>query len=180
VASHSQNNNNTNGSGSSGRRGSNHKRYSSLGQPPPLVLVVRNNNSTVGAKNEPIVVSSTMDDSSRIAATATATATAAPRSRSSQSEVVGNKVEPLEPAFLDKDKYPEGWLVYHPVLGVIAVKEAERYDEQQLQLLAVAQKEKQQHPPKTEELHPQRSETNIGVDIGLVAKTTATTDNYCS
>ena len=171
AASHSQNN------GTSSRRGSNnHKRYSSLGQPPPLVLVVGDTNSTAGTKNEPIVVSSSSTiggDASRIAATATATDALKPKP-SPSGAVVGNEMlEPLEPAFLDKDNYPEGWLVYHPVLGVVSVKEAERYDDQQL-LLAVTQKEKQQHAPKTE---GPRCTTNTGVvKIGLVAKT-ATTNN---
>ena len=29
----------------------------------------------------------------------------------------------IEPAFLDPQKYPPGWLVYHPTLGIIAKSE---------------------------------------------------------
>jgi hypothetical protein len=40
----------------------------------------------------------------------------------------------IEPAFLNERDYPKGWLVYHPMLGVVSKEEADEYDEhQQLQ-----------------------------------------------
>ncbi|CAJ1967166.1 unnamed protein product [Cylindrotheca closterium] len=36
----------------------------------------------------------------------------------------------LEPAFLNPQDYPPGWLVYHPKLGVVAKEEADAYDQQ--------------------------------------------------
>jgi hypothetical protein len=33
----------------------------------------------------------------------------------------------LEPAFQDEAEYPEGWLVYHPILGVVKKTEAEHF-----------------------------------------------------
>jgi hypothetical protein len=33
----------------------------------------------------------------------------------------------LEPAFQDEAEYPEGWLVYHPILGVVKKMEAEHF-----------------------------------------------------
>jgi hypothetical protein len=38
---------------------------------------------------------------------------------------------PLEPAFLNESDYPPGWMVYHPVLGVVFKTEADKYDSQQ-------------------------------------------------
>jgi len=46
-------------------------------------------------------------------------------------ETLISEMEPLEPAFLNKNDYPPGWLIYHPVLGISSVKEADEYDEQQ-------------------------------------------------
>jgi hypothetical protein len=34
----------------------------------------------------------------------------------------------IEPAFLDDQDYPPGWLVYHPRLGVVSKEEADKYD----------------------------------------------------
>eukprot|EP00536_Pseudo-nitzschia_multiseries_P001373 jgi/Psemu1/234533/estExt_Genewise1.C_180035 len=62
---------------------------------------------------------------------------------------------PLPPAFSNRDDYPEGWLVYHPVLGVVSVKEAERYDEQEL--LTVVETEKHQQPTEAEALEHRKS-----------------------
>lgn len=37
----------------------------------------------------------------------------------------------IEPAFLDEQDYPPGWLVYHPLLGVVSKDEADSYDRNQ-------------------------------------------------
>lgn len=50
----------------------------------------------------------------------------------SKSEIPENGMLPLEPAFLNRDEYPPGWLVFHPVLGVCSVQEADQYDGEQL------------------------------------------------
>jgi hypothetical protein len=34
----------------------------------------------------------------------------------------------IEPAFLNDQDYPPGWLVYHPLLGVVPKEEADKYD----------------------------------------------------
>lgn len=34
----------------------------------------------------------------------------------------------IEPAFLNEQDYPPGWLVYHPVLGVVPKEQADQYD----------------------------------------------------
>jgi hypothetical protein len=34
----------------------------------------------------------------------------------------------LEPAFLNEKDYPKGWMVYHPILGVVPKTVADRYD----------------------------------------------------
>jgi hypothetical protein len=39
--------------------------------------------------------------------------------------------EEIEPAFLNEKDYPPGWLVYHPVLGVVAKEEADQYSTMQ-------------------------------------------------
>ena len=44
---------------------------------------------------------------------------------------IENEMAPLEPAFLNKEDYPTGWLVYHPVLGLTSVKEADQHNDQQ-------------------------------------------------
>mmetsp|Transcript_4832 Transcript_4832/g.12302 ORF Transcript_4832/g.12302 Transcript_4832/m.12302 type:complete len:499 (+) Transcript_4832:124-1620(+) len=51
-------------------------------------------------------------------------------SSSSAPENVGRTDFELEPAFLDEKDYPPGWLLYHPVLGVVSKEEADRYDSQ--------------------------------------------------
>jgi hypothetical protein len=39
----------------------------------------------------------------------------------------------IEPAFLNDQDYPPGWLVYHPVLGVVPKEEADKYDAEKWQ-----------------------------------------------
>mmetsp|Transcript_4833 Transcript_4833/g.12304 ORF Transcript_4833/g.12304 Transcript_4833/m.12304 type:complete len:499 (+) Transcript_4833:120-1616(+) len=51
-------------------------------------------------------------------------------SSSSSPENVGRTDFELEPTFLDEKKYPPGWLLYHPVLGVVSKEEADKYDSQ--------------------------------------------------
>jgi hypothetical protein len=96
-------------------RNNNHKRYSSCGPPPPLVVI---RNSSIYTEHEMIAP--------KIGASPTIVATGP------TSEILENEMEPLEPAFLNKEDYPPGWLVYHPVLGISSVKEADQYDEQHL------------------------------------------------
>ena len=38
----------------------------------------------------------------------------------------------IEPAFLNEQDYPPGWLVYHPHLGVVSKEQADHYDKQSL------------------------------------------------
>jgi hypothetical protein len=42
-----------------------------------------------------------------------------------------NNNKEIEPAFLNEQDYPPGWLIYHPVLGVVAKEEADQYDREQ-------------------------------------------------
>ncbi len=50
----------------------------------------------------------------------------------SKSKILENEMKPLEPAFLKKEDYPPGWLVFHPILGISSVHEADQYEEEQL------------------------------------------------
>lgn len=59
----------------------------------------------------------------------------------------------LEPAFLYEDDYPPGWLVYHPVLGVVEKTEADRYDEE---------KEREPTPDGEDENREERSRQQNG------------------
>ena len=95
-------------------RNDNNKRHPSCGAPPPLVAV---RNSTIYTEDE--IVSPKIGASSTVVATG------------SDPELFRNEMAPLEPAFANKDDYPPGWLVYHPILGISSVKEADQYDEQQ-------------------------------------------------
>jgi hypothetical protein len=38
-------------------------------------------------------------------------------------------MDELEPAFLRDEDYPPGWMVYHPILGVVLKTEADKYQE---------------------------------------------------
>lgn len=96
-------------------RNNNHKRHSSCGPPPPLVVI---KNSTISTEDEMV--------EPKIGASPTIVAAG------STSEILENEMEPLEPAFLNNEDYPPGWLVHHPVLGISSVKEADQYDEQHI------------------------------------------------
>eukprot|EP00521_Asterionellopsis_glacialis_P019140 CAMPEP_0195314834 /NCGR_PEP_ID=MMETSP0708-20121125/2639_1 /TAXON_ID=33640 /ORGANISM="Asterionellopsis glacialis, Strain CCMP134" /LENGTH=175 /DNA_ID=CAMNT_0040379919 /DNA_START=21 /DNA_END=548 /DNA_ORIENTATION=- len=50
-----------------------------------------------------------------------------PRKTFSSGMKPGSKNDDIEPAFLKEEDYPPGWLVYHPVLGVVPKAEADRY-----------------------------------------------------
>lgn len=148
-SSHAQNYDSMNGPGRNGNV--NRKRHSSYGPPPPLVVV---RNPTFSTKNG--LRASTTDASPGIGTTTSITAR------------VGKEIEPLEPAFLNDDDYPPGWLVYHPVLRVSSIKEADRYDKQQLLRM---RKEKQPQEQENEQLHLQKkfdhestNESDITVD----------------
>lgn len=128
-----------NGSSHSG----NPKRHSSFGAPPPLVMVKY---STMNSQDEQRV--STIDVTDHAATAITP---------------ISNYMQPLEPAFLNKDDYPEGWLVFHPILGVSSVKEANEFDEQKQ--LSVTHEERE-HIEANASLNTQV--TMKGVDEALV------------
>lgn len=44
----------------------------------------------------------------------------------------------IEPAFLDDKDYPQGWLVYHPTLGVTSKEEAEMFDRKAIRLASTS------------------------------------------
>ncbi|CAB9497284.1 expressed unknown protein [Seminavis robusta] len=64
--------------------------------------------------------------------------------------------DPLEPAFLNDEDYPPGWLVFDPVLGVVSKAEADNYKRKQQNAqkspkqkprqLRVSQQQQQQQP----------------------------------
>jgi hypothetical protein len=71
--------------------------------------------------------SSTLESSSSSAAARSQS----PSTTSSSSSSLPNAPsiqEEIEPAFLDEKDYPPGWLVYHPVLGVVTKEEADQHD----------------------------------------------------
>lgn len=103
----------------SSRNGYN-KRHSSRGPPPPLVMV---KGSAICTKDV---------ESPNIKPTVLTT------------EIFEKDMNPLEPAFLNKEDYPPGWLVYHSVLGVSSVEDVDRYNEQR-QLTKKRKKKRQQH-----------------------------------
>lgn len=122
----------------------NPKRLSSFGAPPPLVMVKY---STKNSQDEQRV--STIDVTDHVATAIT------PKC---------NYMDPLEPAFLNKNDYPEGWLVFHPILGVSSVKEANEFDEQQQ--LSVPHEEKEHIEATNVRLNPQVAVR--GMDVALV------------
>jgi hypothetical protein len=54
-----------------------------------------------------------------------------PSMSSSSSPVPRPPNDGIEPAFLNENDYPPGWLVYHPALGVVPKEEADQYDKDQ-------------------------------------------------
>jgi len=92
-------------------RSNNHKTNSSAG-PLPELVEVRN-----GVIHE---------EGDAIASTGNVSA-----STSSKPDILKKDLAPLEPAFLSEEDYPPGWLVYHPVLGLTSVEEANQKYEQQ-------------------------------------------------
>ena len=68
----------------------------------------------------------------------------------------GHKVQwnqnSIEPAFLRESDYPAGWLVYHPVLGVVDKVAADKYNEEQ----------RRQGTPEVEDEEEQSPPTGIG------------------
>lgn len=95
-------------------RNNNHKTNSSVSPLPELVEV---RNCVIHEENA-------------VASTGNASASAMATTGSNPS-ILKNELAPLEPAFLSKEDYPPGWLVYHPVLGLTSVEEADKHDEQQ-------------------------------------------------
>ena len=51
-----------------------------------------------------------------------------------QNQVALNQ-DDIEPAFLNDQDYPPGWLVYHPLLGVVSKEDADKYDKDQQERL---------------------------------------------
>lgn len=91
-----------------------HKLNSSSGKLPKLAEV---RNSVIFTKEEMLAPNS--------AASNTTVTT------DSKLNILENEMVPLEPAFLNKQDYPQGWLVFHPVLGISSVQEADQYEEEQ-------------------------------------------------
>jgi hypothetical protein len=52
---------------------------------------------------------------------------ASPQMRQSRQQQLLNR-DDIEPAFLNDEDYPPGWLVYHSVLGVVPKEEADQHD----------------------------------------------------
>jgi hypothetical protein len=48
----------------------------------------------------------------------------------------------LEPAFLSDAEYPAGWIIYHPVLGVVARAAAERYELERRRIIGTPEEER--------------------------------------
>ncbi|KAL3934311.1 MAG: hypothetical protein SGARI_003446, partial [Bacillariaceae sp.] len=82
-----------------------------LGPPPPLVIVGPNGRLI---EQEPATSSSGDDRRSPSPSS----------SFSSQSTTERD----IEPAFLNEEDYPPGWMVYHAELGVVPKEEADAYD----------------------------------------------------
>lgn len=72
----------------------------------------------------------------------------------------------IEPAFLNECDYPKGWLVYHPVLGVVPKEDADQYDEHQR---TMQQKQSETEPQVLEGSQQQVEDTKISVDEDDVA-----------
>ena len=81
----------------------------------PLPRLVKVRNGIVCEEEEDVTASQTADSG-------------AAESRDSKSKMV-----PLEPAFLKKEDYPPGWLIFHPILGISSVQEVDQYEKEQLQ-----------------------------------------------
>jgi hypothetical protein len=100
--------------------------------PPPLVILpIEDANAAM-----PVPTSRTRNRSdARFNATHESSARSPSPSTSSSSSLVPQAPlvqEEIEPAFLSEKDYPPGWLVYHPVLGVVAKEEADQYNTIQL------------------------------------------------
>ena len=88
------------------------KRFSyNCGPPPPLVMMNNSNRSTQDETSAAKSIDLSNDVNSEL-----------------KNEIEEKALAPLEPAFLNKKDYPPGWLVYHPVLGVSSLEEADQYD----------------------------------------------------
>lgn len=96
-------------------------RTSSMSTPPPLVMIPLHSQSVEPGQRQEIDANE--DDTSAAGMqplpSPTWRATIIQHDRSSTE---------IEPAFLNDTDYPEGWLVYHPKLGVIPKEEADRFD----------------------------------------------------
>ena len=101
-------------------------QQTSFGPLPPLVVVKNSEGPTIALKT----------GVSRTAVT---------------NETKSETMKPLQPAFLKKENYPPGWLVYHPVLGISSVKEADDYDEQTSSTLMQKEMHHHDHIAKKEE-----------------------------
>jgi len=54
------------------------------------------------------------------------------RKRNSTQSARPRNREPLEPAFLNDQDYPPGWMVYHGELGVVSKPQADQWEQEQL------------------------------------------------
>ena len=78
---------------------------------------------------------------------------------------IADEDDEIEPAFLNAEDYPPGWLVYHPVLGVVPKEEADDYDNKTERM---CEESNQQEPTS------QQNETNGTAQP--ITTTTTTTD----
>lgn len=93
------------------------------GPPPPLMIVETTPNGTVKWQlDESNEDEDEVDGGGR---------TSRPPSQASSSSSASISSTELEPAFLNDEDYPPGWLLYHPILGVVSKEVADAYDRQQ-------------------------------------------------
>ena len=85
----------------------------------PLPRLVEVRNSVVCEEDEDVTASETADSVTA-------------ESKDSKSKILENEMVPLEPAFLKKEDYPPGWLVFHPILGISSVQEVHQYEKERL------------------------------------------------
>jgi hypothetical protein len=143
-----------------------------LGPPPPLVDVGPTTPAELSWNNEHQQLQNHHPDG---------------RSPSPSTSSIGScsaHTDTIEPAFLNEEDYPPGWLVYHPVLGVVPKEEADQYDRQwKLQQQKQQQKETVNDSDQSETQHQnhhhqQRQQENHDVEsippsFPLVAPTAA-------
>jgi len=99
------------------------QRVISGGVPPPLVVIPQRAESDAETG-----MADGLDPSAK--GQISEAGSSSPSTASSTSSVPHAPMgqEEIEPAFLNEKDYPPGWLVYHPVLGVVKKEEADQFD----------------------------------------------------